>query len=243
MDCSLLNYHRKSHRKVVSTPKKSKELAELLGIIFGDGGITDWQLVISLNSDSDAEYSEYIIKLLKKLFKIEIAVRKRPNQNTLTIVCSGKNLVEFLVRNGSVIGNKVVQQIDVPDWINNNRGYQKLFVRGLVDTDGCLYIHNHFVNNTACCNIGFCLTNSSKKLILSVAKILKEFGIKPHITDEGRRIYLYSFKDVNSYLNIFGSSNPRIFKKYLEWLKIKTDAGTIKNGLDLNIIWRDAGVV
>ncbi|MFA4871813.1 MAG: LAGLIDADG family homing endonuclease [Patescibacteria group bacterium] len=217
----LLKYPNKSHRKTINIPKESKELAELFGIIFGDGGMSDWQLVISLNSNSDLKYSHYIYKLLKKLFKIEIAIRKRPNQNTLVLVCSSCNLVDFLISNGSVIGDKVRQQIDVPGWINSNSEYQKLFVRGLVDTDGCLYIHNHTTKNVLCHNIGFCFTNSSKKLITSVAQILKKFEINPHVTDKGRRIYLYSLEDVTSYLNIFGSSNQRIFNKYLEWLDIK----------------------
>ena len=76
-------------------------------------------------------------------------------------------------------------------------------------------------------NIGFCFTNSSKKLIISVSRILKEFGIGPHITDKGRRIYLYSFKEVLSYLNIFGSSDQRICKKYLEWLNMKKDKDSL----------------
>ena len=42
-------------------------LAEFMGIIFGDGGINnDWQLVISLNSLTDREYSDYILKLIYK---------------------------------------------------------------------------------------------------------------------------------------------------------------------------------
>ncbi|PIU68772.1 hypothetical protein COS81_02745, partial [candidate division WWE3 bacterium CG06_land_8_20_14_3_00_42_16] len=89
MDYSLLKYPRKSHRKIINIPKESKELAELFGIIFGDGGINNsWQLVISLNSNADLEYSYYVRKLLRKLFKIKVAIRKRPNQNTLVVVCS-----------------------------------------------------------------------------------------------------------------------------------------------------------
>jgi len=192
MDYSLLKYPRKSHRKIINIPKESKELAELFGIIFGDGGINNsWQLVISLNSNADLEYSYYVRKLLRKLFKIKVAIRKRPNQNTLVVVCSSSNLVDFLVSKGLVRGNKVIQQITTPNWINNNSEYQKSFVKGLVDTDGCLFIHSHITKNVLCKNIGFCFTNSSEKLIVSAAKILKEFEINPHITDKGRRIYFF----------------------------------------------------
>lgn len=222
MDSDLLKFPRKSHRKAIVFPKESKELAELFGIIFGDGGINNnWQMVISLNSNLDLEYSKYISRLLKKLFKIRVFAKKRPNQNTLVFVCSSTNLINFLVNKGAVRGNKVAQQIDIPEWIINNPEYEKSFVRGMVDTDGCLFIHKHIIKNKPYNNMGFCFTNHSKKLIISMAKILKNFGIKPNITDKKRRIYLYSFKKVTAYLNIFGSSNARILEKYSEWIKIK----------------------
>lgn len=223
MNSGLLKFPKKSHRKVINIPKESKELAELFGIIFGDGGINNnWQIVISLNSDLDLEYSRHVTRILKKLFKIRIYTRKRPNQNTLVLVCSSTNLVDFLVKKGAVRGNKVAQQIDVPKWISNNPEYEKLFVRGLVDTDGCLFIHKHNIKNKTYNNIGFCFTNHSKKLVISIAKILDKFGIKPNITDKGRRIYLYSSKKVKSYLNIFSSSNIRIYGKYIEWVQYKS---------------------
>ena len=218
MDIKLLKYPNKSHRKIIRIPRKSKKLAELFGIVFGDGGINnDWQLVITLDTNSDLKYSYYVHGLLNKLFRAKIAVRKRPGQNALVLVCSSTNLVDFLVDRGTVRGNKIVQQIDVPDWIKNNSNYEKAFVRGLVDTDGCLFIHKHIVKGKLRNDIGFCFTSYSKKLLNSVANIFNKFKIKPHITDKGRRIYLCGVKNIIDYLKIFGSSNPRIINKYKEW--------------------------
>ena len=189
-----------------------------MGIVFGDGGINNlWQLVISLNSEADAEYSKYVQSLIKGLFNLDIATRKRPNKNVLTLVCSSTNLVDFLIENGAVRGNKIEQCIDIPNWIYNNFKFERAFVRGLVDTDGCLYIHNHNVKGKFYKNIGFCFTSYSRKLAVSIGNILKKNGITPHITDDDRRIYLYSSKAVSDYLSIFGSSNPRILDKYAEW--------------------------
>jgi len=115
MDNSLLKYPRKSHRKIIKIPNDSEKLAELLGIALGDGGINnDWQLVISLNSSLDLEYSQYVSNLLRELFDIDVAVRKRPNQDTLVLVCSSSNLVDFLISKGAVKGNKIKQEINVP---------------------------------------------------------------------------------------------------------------------------------
>lgn len=189
-----------------------------MGIIFGDGGINNlWQLVITLNSISDLKYSIYVKKLLETLFDIRVAVRKRKNKNAIVLVVSSTSLVDFLVSKGAVRGNKVAQQIDVPQWIIGNDEYERFFVRGLIDTDGCLYIHKHRVSGKLYRNIGFNFVSKSLPLVSSVGTLLKKRAIKPHIMRNKTDVYLYSQKAVVDYLKIFGSSNPRITGKYKEW--------------------------
>lgn len=214
----------KSHRKIIQYPSESKDLAELMGVVFGDGGINNpWQLVISMNSIADKDYSIYCKTLLEKLFQIDVTTRKRPNQNTLVLVCSSTNLVDFLVSKGATRGNKVTQNLDIPRWIIRNNSFSKAFVKGLTDTDGCLYIHKHNVKNRQYSNIGYCLTNYSSKVLRSVKSILERNGIAAHISKEGRCIYLYKNQDIKRYLEVFETSNPRINNKYLEW----RDAGVV----------------
>lgn len=224
MDLALLRYPNKSHRKVITLPSDNEELAELLGAIAGDGGIgNEWQLVISLNSILDISYSIYLSNLLKSLFNIDISVRKRPNQNTLVLVASSTHLVDFLVNKGAARGNKIKQNLDIPYWVKGNPNLEKAFIRGLMDTDGCLYINKHRVLGKEYKNIGLCLTSYSKKMLYSVAEIFTRFDIKPHLTDKNRRIYLYSAKSVVKYLNIFSSSNPRITNIFEMWRDVRVD--------------------
>ncbi len=189
-----------------------------MGIEFGDGGIGNpWQVVITLNSKKDTEYAKYVVNLLHGLFGIDAVVRKRKSENTLQLVSSSMSLVDFLVTKGAVRGNKIAQHLNVPEWIRGRVRYEKAFVRGLMDTDGCLYIHKHTTKGIVYKNIGLCFTSGSQNLLNSVADIFRKFGIKPHITDSGRRIYLYSKDSVIRYLHTFGSANPRIIEKYKEW--------------------------
>ena len=188
-----------------------------MGIVFGDGGINNsWQLVITLNSEADAHYSFYVKSLIERLFEIKVTVRKRPSQKTLVLVSSSSNLVDFLVSKGAVRGNKIAQGIDIPAWINQDKGFEKMFLKGLMDTDGCLYVHRHIVSGKRYHNLGFCFTSYSKALIESFARILEAWDITPHISC-GKRIYLYSARQVRRYLDICGTSNPRIANKYKEW--------------------------
>ena len=218
MQQTPLRYPKKSHRKTIRIPSDDTSLAELVGILFGDGGIGNkWQVIISLNSIADLDYSYHVSDLIERLFGLTPSIRKRPNQNTLVIACSSINLLHFLLSKGVVNGDKVSQGFSTPEWISKNPNFKKSFIRGLIDTDGCLYIHKHTVRGKEYNNLGLCFTSYSKKLLSSVASILEEFDIKPHISNQNRSIYLYSYKSVLKYLDTFGSSNPRILRKYDQW--------------------------
>lgn len=218
----VLSHISKSHRKSIIFPTESMQLAELVGIIFGDGGINNvWQVVVTLSALKDKPYAEFTASLFANLFGIEVVTRKQSRDNTLRIVCSSMNVVDFLVSKGAVRGHKIRQQIAVPTWVNDDGNFQRAFVRGLVDTDGCLFVHKHFVGKKIQQNIGFCFTSYSEKLLQGVANILEHFGVKPHVTDGKRRIYLYSAKAVKKYLEIFGTSNQRILSVYKKWVEDK----------------------
>jgi len=90
-------------------------------------------------------------------------------------------------------------------------------VRGLVDTDGCVFVHVHRVSGKIYKNIGLTFTSYSSKLIFQVADIFAEFGVIPHISKRGRDIYLYQADSVARYLKIFGTSNNRIESVYRKW--------------------------
>lgn len=217
MEVSALKHPLKSHREAIRLPAVSPDLAEFMGVEFGDGGINNpWQVVVTVNSDKDRTYARYLSSLIQRLFGLEPVLRKRPWQKALVVVASSATLVDFLISKGAARGNKIAQQIDVPKRIVSQPELERRFVRGLVDTDGCLYIHHHTIKGVPYRNIGLCFTSLSQKLLYSVARILDRNSIKPHISN-GKHVYLYRQESVTRYLGIFGSSNPRIFRKYEEW--------------------------
>jgi hypothetical protein len=185
----VVTYPLKSHRKIVTLPQENtNELAELLGIIYGDGGIGNpWQLVISLNSISDVTYSNYVVGLIETIFSTKPVMRKRPNQNTLVIVLSSTTIVDFLITKGAIRGNKGLQADSIPLWIQKDLTFSRNFVRGLVDTDGCLYLHRHRIKEKSYISIGLCFTNSSPTFLKNINIVLQNHGLKTSITDKGRR--------------------------------------------------------
>lgn len=217
-DVSSLSYPKKSHRKKVTLPEPSIELAEFFGIMMGDGGINNpWQVNIALNAVADKEYSGYVTALCFALFGFSPTIRKRKTHQALILLLSSISLVDYLVKRGLCRGDKLKQGLRMPQWILEKKEYRIACVRGLMDTDGCLYIHKHTVAGKQYRNIGLCFCSFSPELIGQVSAIFEEFGIIPHISNRGRSIYLYKASAVARYLEVFGTSNERISSVYENW--------------------------
>lgn len=97
----------------VTLPKNSLELAEFIGILLGDGGVTPYQVTITLNRYDDTKYIAYVAKLCTKLFGFPPSLHYR--KSVCTIIISRVGLVKFLVNMGMVIGSKVRHQVDIPE--------------------------------------------------------------------------------------------------------------------------------
>ena len=210
-----LQYPEKSHRKAVALPRYSVQLAEFFGIMMGDGGINNpWQANITLNSIADAPYIEYVANLSQKLFGIEPAIRKQKNKQAVIVSIASTSVVDFLVSQGLPRGNKIKGDLHIPEWIWRNPSYRRACIRGLIDTDGCLYIHKHTVLGKKYENIGLCFTAYAPRLMEQAAAAFVESGIMPHISRQGRCLYLYQEAAIARYMKIYGTSNNRISSVY-----------------------------
>lgn len=184
----------------------------------GDGGINNlWQATITLNAVADAKYARYVSDLCKKLFGILPVMRRRKGSKTLVILLASTSVVDFLVSQGLSRGNKIKNGLNIPDWIFKNESFQKLCLRGLVDTDGCIYIHKHRVCDKLYKNIGLSFSSHSPELISFMMTTLEKFGIIAYITGRGTDVYIYQKDYIAKYLKIFGTSNNRIRSVYKKW--------------------------
>lgn len=192
--------------------KQTVELAEFTGILLGDGGITKEQVTITLNSEADKQYVQYVNNLGIKLFGDKPTIAKRKKCKAIDIRFSGKRLVEYLVDKGLVIGNKVKHQVGVPSWIQNSNSYCVACLKGLIDTDGCITTHTYKVNGKwySYKKLGF--ANRSIPLIKFVHKTLSSLDLGPKIAGklETKYVWLYNDKATKKYLEIIGSHNTRI---------------------------------
>ena len=111
------------------------ELAELIGILLGDGGISRKVIVISINSQAK-DYIEKVRKLVKSVLKYDVKFHKRKNKNVIDLKIHSVARVECLLCLGLHTGNKVEKQVGIPEWIKADDIYFISCIRGLIDTDG-----------------------------------------------------------------------------------------------------------
>jgi hypothetical protein len=132
-------------RTAIRFPDVDERLAEFFGIMIGDGNITKYQASIALSSLVDVEYSVYVMRLLFELFGLSPSVVKKGSSNCLVITASSVELSEFLVNKGLPLGDKLRGNLNIPGWILADRNLSMACVRGILDTDGCIFQECHII--------------------------------------------------------------------------------------------------
>lgn len=185
-----------------------------MGILLGDGHIGRWQWSVTLNSVADREYSKFVIKATEALFGFKPGVHFRKDSNTLVITGSGTRSIGYFQSLGLKTGNKVKQQVGVPDWIVEDEGLSIACLRGLVDTDGGVFIHRYKVNGKEYSYLKLCFVNRSVPLLNFAYRTLEKLKFNPKIIDkvENKRVWLYNQQEVKGYLKKVGTNNPRLLR-------------------------------
>lgn len=206
-------------RKRVVCPAKSGLLAEFIGILLGDGSINRSQISIYNNNKTDRDYAHLIKRMIRDLFKIDATISVR-DKNTIIVTASGKNLIHFLVACGMKEGNKMLNGADVPKWILRNKEFTRHCLRGLIDTDGGIYFHNHITKGIRYRHMGLCFTSHSKLILNSAYKMFLRFNLNCRISG-GRHVYIYDRKEVDKYMQMIGSNNTKHIKRFRSYNNLK----------------------
>jgi len=122
--------------------KYSLDLAEIIGIMMGDGCLyldrtKKYQIIISFHK-KEKNYLKYVKNLFEHYFSnYKFCITEIENEFLLrnNSVVVGKKLISA----GLIQGNKINNKITIPNLILENNIYLLRFMRGFFDTDGCIY--------------------------------------------------------------------------------------------------------
>ncbi|MDP3731265.1 MAG: LAGLIDADG family homing endonuclease, partial [bacterium] len=143
----------------------------------GDGNLSKpGPRAVRLRITCDNKYPQLIKRIFKSLQllfpenKVGLVSRKEFHATDVSIY---SNHLELLLGWSAKNGSKFIQNVSVPEWIKEKREYKINCLRGLIETDGSIYIDRGYkmVNFTA--NI-FKLSMDFNEMVLSL-------GFNPHI--------------------------------------------------------------
>lgn len=207
----------------------SKELASLLGHGIGDGSLTNRQFSF-FNT----------CKQLVNEVKNEVNIAFSTNINPTEFEKDGGLEIEFptsiarlLPLAGAPIGNKLLHEFRVPDWImEGSKEIKVAFIRALFDDEGWIKIKWNRRSKSTQKLIGINmakdenLLNEHKKFLGDVRKILVELKIKPSkISNMGKTkngislgFTISNFQNLENYFKTINFSHPSKRQKLLESL-------------------------
>lgn len=126
---------------------------------------------------------------------------------------SSYELCRFLEIKCFKSGNKVKNNVPVPDWVKNKNSYVRACIRGLFDTDGCVYLDKHIIKGIKYQHVGLAFTNYNENILSFFKNSLISFGFHPtHKTKN--YVFLRRKKEIDLYFKLIGTSNSKHSDKY-----------------------------
>ncbi|VVB81732.1 LAGLIDADG-like domain protein [uncultured archaeon] len=195
--------------------KKDQALAELLGIMCGDGCLSSsksqvkYYIYCSGNSLKDDDYMErYVPNLFYKVFGKLVNSHKRKDENTIFIKFSDKEMFKRFQELEIPVGKKY-SLLKIPDFVLKSKCRQLAFVRGLFDTDGCVILSKQHRTQAYYPRIEIKSKNYS--FLNSVMLLLKNHGFTGSVSRnaDNYRLEVAGFKNLTLWRSVIGSSNKR----------------------------------
>lgn len=208
------------YARELNAPRHSEKLAELVGILLGDGCISQYQTRISLNTTADKEYIVYVKRLMTELFPtFPITLIKKKTENCTDVAVSSIRIAEFFKKMGIVSGKPTI-----PNWIYGNQKYINACIRGLMDTEGSIGFKVYEGVHTN--NVYRQLTFTSRNLVL-LRFVIDEMTKQklPCTQTQKKNVYLSNDSAIEKYRSRIGFSNPKLDEKsqiksynsYIQW--------------------------
>ncbi len=195
------------------------ELAEIIGVMLGDGSLykekhrNRYHTTICFNK-AENKYLNYIKTIFEEYLKYKFYKINGVDENFLRN--ASYQVGSHLIKAGLISGNKIDNKVKIPDWILHNNFYLKRVIRGLFDTDGCVYKkYDKYAQITfkfGCWDT----TNSVRKAIIALnyspTKIEKGFN-KLHKKDF-YKLYLCKQREIDQFFREIEPKNPKHLERY-----------------------------
>ena len=191
-------------------PEFNHRLAEFVGILLGDGCISVYEkhhrLQITLHSEDDVKYADYVSKMIHGLFDVEPKIKYRKNENTLDVHVFKRDLIRFLIEEVGLKPSPKWNTAEIPEWIVKDFG--KDVLRGYADTDGSVVITNNNGIRYPRIEMKICPSPMQNQFI----QILKDLDFRFGVYQIGKgqiRIQINGKNELKKWVDKVGFANQR----------------------------------
>jgi len=157
---------------------ESGDLAELMGVVLGDGHLSRFPRTEELTIFSNSNNRGFIVRygnLLEKIFNKKPYIAKTSWSNCVRIRIYQKEIKKRLGIPYSPRGKRTIK---IPGWILKNEQYIVRYLRGLYEAEGSFCIHKPTGTYK------FLFRNRNRSMLRNVFRLMKKIGFHPHVSSE-----------------------------------------------------------
>lgn len=180
---------------------KNGDLAELIGVVLGDGHIRKFPRTEELSIFSNSKNKGFITRysgLIKKIFNKEPSITKHGSGCTRIRIYQ-KNIKS---RIDVPYSPRSLKKIKIQSWIFNKKTYILRYLRGLYEAEGSHCVHLP----TSTFKLFF--SNKNISMLNNVFKLLKKLGFHPHMAHGHNNVQISKKDEVLKAINMLK------FRKY-----------------------------
>ena len=205
--------------------KLNDRVAELIGAIIGDGciryspGTSQYFVEIVGDPKKEKRYYAYLLAIFNEELNLKVSVKVR--ERGLRLRTYSKSFVEFFIYElGIPYNNKKCQNVTIPTVILLEPSFLKFCLRGIMDTDGSLFLANKgYRDDYPTIEISTTSANLAHQMHSVLSKMFR-LGFRSFKQGDYHRIYRISLNGdvmIQRWFDEIGFSNSRNLNKYLEY--------------------------
>lgn len=178
-------------------------MAYITGLAIGDGNLSLVRKTVRLRISCDDKYPNLILRIISslKLFFPQNKVGTVKKKENCTDVYVYSNQLENLLGWKAKGGSKDLQKVSVPIWIQEKKEYKINCLRGLIETDGAIYLDRGYKMAI----FSTIITNLAE----DVHNLINSLGFKSHLykipekkATHGHKYQVRLSKDVQRFLDL-----------------------------------------
>lgn len=213
-------------KSILNSEEKLKKLAELVGLVLGDGyiHISDNRICVSGSLGDIHYYKNHVSFLFKDLFNKSPNIYKVNNKNSYLLQMENKYIFEFLISKIGMLRGSKKGRAKVPSFLVKNPKLFPHILRGLFDTDGSLKFSKQ--NKKYLYYPRVRISASMSPIVDQIKYFLDQldfnFSFHKDHKDINNEVYVFEIsgkENLHKWMEIIGSSNPVHYTKYLVWKK------------------------